>query len=173
MLELTAWHFDCEYLTDNNSIDLKILFIMNIENLSQLTDTVREELLSVWEKSVRSSHHFLTEDDISYFRPLVRDQYLPAVRVSVIRDENGSIAAFMGLSDDMLKMLFVLPERQGHGYGKALVKHAVNVCGIRKVDVNEDNAQARGFYLAMGYQVISHDEYDPTGKPFPILHLQI
>ena len=36
----------------------------NIEKISHLTDSIKEELLEVWEKSVRSSHGFLTEDDI-------------------------------------------------------------------------------------------------------------
>lgn len=90
----------------------------------------------------------------------------------MIRNENGRIAAFMGLSDDMLEMLFVLPEEQGHGYGKALVDYAINRCGIHKVDVNEDNRQAYKFYLHMGYKVVGRDELDSCGKPFPILHLQ-
>ena len=94
---------------------------MEIEKLQSLSDEILDELLIVWEKSVRSSHHFLKEEDIEYFKPLIRNQYFPAVKLFVIRNENGRIAAFMGLSDDMLEMLFVLPEEQGHGYGKAFV----------------------------------------------------
>ena len=47
-----------------------------------------------------------------------------------------------GLSGLYVEMLFVLPEEQGHGYGKALVDYAVNECNIYKADVNEDNGQA-------------------------------
>lgn len=144
---------------------------MKIEKLHSLTDEILDELLVVWEKSVRSSHHFLQEKDIEYFRPLVRNQYLPAVDVFVVRDDHGHIDAFMGVSDDMLEMLFVLPEKQGAGCGKALVECAVNRCGVRKVDVNEDNLKACRFYLKMGYEVIGRDELDATGKPFPIVHL--
>lgn len=115
---------------------------------------------------------FLKEEDTEYFKPLIRNQYFPAVKLFVIRNENGRIAAFMGLSDDMLEMLFVLPEEQGHGYGKAFVDYAIDKCNIYKVDVNEDNEQAYKFYLHMGYEVIGRDELDPSGKPFPILHLQ-
>ena len=145
---------------------------MKIEELQSLPDALLDELLAVWEKSVRSSHHFLTEEDIAYYKPLVRDRYFPAVRLFVIRNGAGRIAGFMGLGDDMLEMLFVMPEEQGHGYGKAFVNYAVNECGIRKVDVNEDNGQAYQFYLHMGYRVTGRDAYDPSGKPFPILHLQ-
>lgn len=146
--------------------------VMLVERLVSLTDEVLDELLVVWEKSVRSSHHFLREEDIAYFKPLVRNQYFPAVDLFVMRDADGHIDAFMGLSGDMLEMLFVLPDKQGRGYGRALVDYAVNVCGIFKVDVNEDNEKAYRFYLKMGYEVIGRDEYDSTGKPFPIVHLQ-
>lgn len=146
---------------------------MEIERLEYLSDTVSDELLVVWERAVRSSHDFLKEEDIEYFKPLIRDHYFPAVRLFVIRSGDGRILAFMGLSDDMLEMLFILPEAQGKGYGKALVNYAVRNCNIYKVDVNEDNVQAYRFYLHMGYEVIGRDELDPSGKPFPILHLQL
>lgn len=146
---------------------------MKIERLSILTEDTLDELLTLWEKSVRSTHHFLTDGDIDYFRPLVRNQFLPAVELFIIRNACGHIAAFMGISDDMLEMLFVLPREQGRGYGKALVNYAVRECGILKVDVNEDNRQAFMFYKHMGYEVIGRDESDSTGKPFPILHLQL
>ena len=44
---------------------------MKIEKLQSLSDEILDELLIVWEKSVRSSHHFLKEEDIEYFKPLV------------------------------------------------------------------------------------------------------
>ena len=37
---------------------------MEIEKLQYLSDEILDELLIVWEKSVRSSHHFLKEEDI-------------------------------------------------------------------------------------------------------------
>lgn len=145
---------------------------MKIEKLESLSDEILDELLAVWEKSVRSSHHFLSEKDIEYFKPLVRNRYFPAVGLYVIRNAGGRVAAFMGLSNELLEMLFVLPEEQGKGYGKAFVEYALGSCGVRKVDVNEENRQAYRFYLRMGYRVVGRDECDFSGKPFPILHLE-
>lgn len=145
---------------------------MKIERLQSLSDEISKELLNVWERSVRSSHHFLKEEDIAYFKPLVQKQYLPAVQLFIARNPSGRITGFMGLSGDMLEMLFILPEEQGNGYGKALVDYAVRQCRVYKVDVNEDNAQACRFYAHMGYRVVGRDEHDAFGKPFPILHLQ-
>lgn len=144
---------------------------MKIEKPKELSDELLDELVSVWEKSVRSSHHFLAKEDIDFFRPLVRNQYLFNVKLFIVRNAQERIAAFMGLSADTLEMLFVLPEEQGHGYGKELVNYALSECNVRKVDVNEDNQLAYRFYLHMEYKVIGRDELDPFGKPFPILHL--
>ena len=132
-----------------------------------------DELLTVWEASVRSTHHFLAEKDIQFYKPLIREQYFLAVELYIIRNREGKIAAFMGLSDELIEMLFVHPDEQGKGYGKTLLEFAVNERGFRKVDVNEQNKQAFRFYRNRGFEVISRDETDAQGKPFPILHMQL
>lgn len=48
---------------------------MEIEKLQSLSDEILDELLIVWEKSVRSSHHFLKEEDIEYFKPLIKLEF--------------------------------------------------------------------------------------------------
>lgn len=144
-----------------------------IKMILQATPQDYHELLNVWEVSVRSTHHFLTEENIQFYKPLVKEQYFPAVELYVIRNQEGKIAAFMGLSEELAEMLFVHPDEQGKGYGKQLMEYAIHQKHIYKVDVNEQNEQACGFYQHLGFQVIGRDATDPTGNPFPILHLQI
>lgn len=141
--------------------------------VERYNSTDYSELIHIWEESVRSTHHFLSEDDIRFFKPLVEEQYFPAVRLYVLRNETQRIAAFMGLSDTLIEMLFVRPEEQGKGYGQRLIEFAIDKQHIRKVDVNEQNEKAYRFYLKKGFQVTSRDETDSTGKPFPILHMEI
>ena len=141
--------------------------------IEQASQKVYDELLSIWEEAVRSTHHFLTEADIQFYKPLIRHEYLAAVRLYIIREDSGTIAAFMGLSNDCIEMLFVRPNAHGHGYGSRLVEFAIRKKRIYKVDVNEQNAAALGFYLHMGFETTGRDALDATGKPFPILHLQI
>ena len=101
-----------------------------------------DELLRIWELAVRSTHHFLTENDILFYKPLVRDEYFQAVELYMLRGSTGRIAAFLGLSEDNIEMLFVHPDEQGRGYGKCLIDFAVHEKRIYKVDVNEQNEKA-------------------------------
>ena len=142
-----------------------------IERIDKLTDALKEELIKVWEESVRSSHHFLSEEDLRYYRARIKNIYFQAVELYVIRKQH--IVAFMGLSDDMVEMLFVLPTEKGKGYGTALLNYALEERHIRKIDVNEQNDEAYRFYLRCGYKVIGRDEKDADGKPYPIIHLEL
>ena len=132
-----------------------------------------DALLALWESTVRSTHHFLTEENILFYKSLIREEYFPTVDLYIIRNREGKITAFMGLSDELIEMLFVHPDEQGKGYGKRLMKYAIHNKHIYKVDVNEQNEQALQFYLYLGFEVASRDATDSTGNPFPILHLQI
>lgn len=130
-------------------------------------------IVELWEASVRATHHFLKEEDILYFKPLILNHYLDAVELSCIRDDSGVILGFQGVAEENLEMLFIHPDQRGKGIGKALLVHAVQNLGIKKVDVNEQNEQALGFYQHYGFKVISRSELDPSGKPYPILHMEL
>ena len=143
---------------------------MTIEKIDHLTDSLKDELTDVWEKAVRSSHHFLAEEDLNYYRPRIRDIYFDAVDLYVIR--NPRVSAFMGLSEDMVEMLFVLPSEKGKGYGSTLLNYTFEEKHIRKIDVNEQNTEAYQFYINRGYHVIARDKVDADGKPYPIIHLE-
>jgi putative acetyltransferase len=49
--------------------------------IEQPSPKVYDELLSIWEEAVRSTHHFLTEADIQFYKPLIRHEYLATVRL--------------------------------------------------------------------------------------------
>ena len=92
-----------------------------------------DELIQLWEASVRSTHHFLTEDDIQYYKPLIRNEYFRAVELYIIRDrKTEQITAFMGLSDELIEMLFVHPAQQGKGSGKTLLEYAIREKKMQK-----------------------------------------
>ena len=130
-----------------------------------------DEVIAVWEASVRATHHFLSEKEIAFYKPLVLKYALPSMRVWGIRVQN-KLAGFMAVSNYKVEMLFLTPEFIGRGLGKKLLSFALDSLHIPLVDVNEENPTALGFYQHMGYKVISRDTVDGNGRPHPILHLQ-
>lgn len=129
-------------------------------------------LAEVWEASVRATHDFITEADLDVFRPLVRAA-LPELTIFCVRAEDGEAVGFMSVSGENVDMLFVHPAYFGIGVGRRLMAYAVRALGITTVDVNEQNEQALGFYLRLGFEVERRSERDGTGKPYPLLHLRL
>lgn len=144
-----------------------------IEKLATPAAHELDALTDLWERSVRATHDFLAPEDIPFFRRMVREEALSGVEeLYVIRDSENGFAAFAGIESDRLEMLFVAPSARGKGLGRELVEHVAVHCGVRRVDVNEQNAQAAGFYARMGFHIVSRDALDPSGRPYPILHLE-
>ncbi|WP_447825790.1 acetyltransferase [Aeromonas salmonicida] len=127
-------------------------------------------LISIWEASVRATHHFLPEAEIDVLKPLILEHYFAAVDLVCARDETG-IAGFCGVHDGNIEMLFLAPEARGRGIGRLLVAHAISRQGATRVDVNEQNVQALGFYQRMGFVVVGRSPLDGQGKPYPLLHM--
>ncbi|QLF93005.1 acetyltransferase [Pseudomonas sp. ABC1] len=130
-----------------------------------------EALTDIWEASVRASHDFLAEEDLRELRPRILDEWLPAVTVTVFVDADAGLLGFSGVAEDKLEMLFIAPEARGKGVGRALLTHALSVQSVRRVDVNEQNDQALGFYRHAGFEVVGRSPLDGQGKPYPLLHL--
>ncbi|WP_421901906.1 acetyltransferase [Maridesulfovibrio sp.] len=141
--------------------------------ISDVTKSDYAELIELWERSVRATHDFLVDSDIEYLRPLILEQYFDAVCLKCAKDSQGKILGFSGVAEENLEMLFVDPQSRGQGVGSALCKHAIQELGVTKVDVNEQNPQALGFYEHIGFCVVGRSALDGQGKPFPLLHMEL
>jgi putative acetyltransferase len=130
-------------------------------------------IVEVWEASVRATHHFVSEADIEFFRPLVREGLPKVPMLACVRDENDQVAGFVGVAEGNVDMLFIHPSARGQGAGRRLLTHAFTAFGATSLDVNEQNERAVGFYLHMGFTVVGRSERDGLGKPYPLLHLQL
>ena len=144
---------------------------MTIRQRSACDDLV---LGALWERSVRATHDFLSEDDIQRLLPLVRDCYLPmpALEVWVYEDTQG-IGGFVGTGGNNVEMLFIDPNRRGQGIGRQLLDFVRARHDTLRVDVNEQNPQAVGFYLHYGFIQTGRSPVDGEGKPFPLLHMAL
>lgn len=132
-----------------------------------------ERLVTVWESSVRATHHFLQESDIAALRPLLLNAYLPNLKVMIARDEAGVIHGFLGVDKNRIEMLFVDDASRGKGVGKLLLNYAIAHFGANEVDVNEQNPQSVAFYQHMGFVQVGRSERDGQGNAFPLLHMKL
>lgn len=149
---------------------------IQIERLNVPLQNLPEEaaaLFALWEASVRATHDFLTEADIQRIAAYVPDALCGAETMLVARDGQGVPVGFCGITGDEVEMLFIHPDARGHGVGSRLLRVAVEEHGTTRLDVNEQNAQARGFYEHENFQVVGRSEIDGMGDPFPILHMRV
>lgn len=132
-----------------------------------------EQLLDVWESSVKSTHLFLSEKEIEKIKEYV-PQALQNVDILVlaIREDNTPVA-FMGIEKHKLEMLFVKAEERGKGIGKTLMQIGIKDYLINKVSVNEQNPIAKKFYENNGFHVYKRTELDEQGNPYPLLFMKI
>lgn len=131
------------------------------------------ELVRIWEASVRATHHFMPDAYIVLLREHVLRRYLDAVMLVCCRDSTRRIRGFAGVANGRVDMLFVAPEYRGQGIGKRLLRYAIDELNAERLDVNEQNPQALGFYLHEGFEVTGRSETDGLGQPYPLLHMTL
>ncbi len=146
---------------------------MKIVAVKNRTPEQTGRLLEIWEDAVRATHLFLSEDEIQKMKAYVPQALQSVACLFEARDDADSIAAFMGIADGTLEMLFVAPSARGRGFGKRLLQYGVERCGVRRLTVNEQNPQAIGFYQHMGFAVYKRTPLDEQGNPYPLLYMRL
>lgn len=128
-------------------------------------------VVDIWRRAVDATHHFLTPEDRRDIDAEVLG-FLPAATLDLAVDERGRPVAFMLLDGDRMEALFVDPDHRGGGVGRALVQDALRRHPGLATDVNEQNAQAVGFYERLGFERIGRSERDGQGRAYPLIHLR-
>lgn len=145
---------------------------MKLIEVRERSSLLLENLLYIWESSVRATHLFLSENEINNIKQYVL-QALNDVPVLVVAEsDNGNPVGFMGIAEQMLEMLFISNECRGHGIGKQLLQYGIKNYFVNKVAVNEQNPLAKGFYEHMGFTVYKRTELDEQGDPYPLLYMK-
>ena len=126
---------------------------MKIAEVQDRTPELLSRLLEIWEASVRATHLFLSEEEIGSIREYVPQALEGIAHLIAAEEETGCPAAFMGIEDGSLEMLFIAPEERGKGLGKRLIRYGLEHYDVTRLAVNEQNLQARGFYEHMGFRV--------------------
>jgi putative acetyltransferase len=139
----------------------------------EYNDEFKDQIISIWERSVRATHHFLNPDDIDYFKSIVSQIDFNLFDVYCALTEEKRLAGFIGALGNKIEMFFLDPEFIGQGLGKLLMNFAITELKATEVDVNEDNKNAVQFYMKFGFVAYERSAKDSEGKDYPILKMRL
>lgn len=146
---------------------------MNIIEVQHRTPHLLQQLLTVWESSVKVTHLFLSNDEIQNIKEFVPQALSGVAHLLVAQDSAQRPVAFMSVENGSLEMLFISPQERGKGLGKRLVQYGIDHYAIQTVSVNEQNPQAKGFYEHMGFLAYKRTNCDEQGNPYPLLYMTL
>ena len=146
---------------------------IRIADMEDRDSLLLEQLLNVWENSVRATHFFLAEADMEDIKKYVPQALRDISHLIVAENGQGVPAAFMGIEGQKLEMLFISPEETGRGLGRKLLQYGMQNFAINTLGVYEQNPQAKGFYEHMGFQVYKRTDHDEQGNPYPVLYMRL
>ena len=145
---------------------------MKIVEIKQITPLLLQQLLEIWESSVKATHLFLSDSEIESIKKYVPQALKEVPYLIIAENENETPIAFMGIDKQKLEMLFVSNEQRGKGIGKRLIEYGIEIYSINELAVNEQNPFAKGFYEHMGFQVYKRSNYDEQGNYYPLLYMK-
>ncbi|WP_302160719.1 GNAT family N-acetyltransferase [uncultured Ruminococcus sp.] len=146
---------------------------MTIYEVPECSDSLLQTILTIWEASVRATHHFLSDAEIVRIREYVPQAVRAVEHLVLAEDASGTAVAFLGAEGHRLEMLFLSPSERGKGIGRQLLQYGVQHYGIREVTVNEQNLQAAGFYEHLGFETYRRTDCDENGDPYPLLYMKL
>lgn len=146
---------------------------MQIIVVEDRTSAFIEQLINIWEQSVKATHLFLSSQEIKEIKKYVPQALSGIAHLVVAVNVSNAPVAFMGVEEERLEMLFIAPEEIGKGLGRKLIKYGIENFSVKEVTVNEQNPLAKGFYEHIGFQVYKRTDYDEQGNPYPLLYMKL
>ncbi len=146
---------------------------MRILAVTDRNDTLIENLIQLWEKSVRATHLFLSQREVDEIKKYVPMAMKNVEHLLIATDKENHPVGFMGIENQKLEMLFIHPDYTGQGIGSQLVMYGIENFCINEVTVNEQNPAATGFYEHLGFKTYKRTDLDEAGMPYPLLYMKL
>lgn len=125
--------------------------------------TDMDAVLDVWLDASIKAHNFIVSDFWRSQLGSMRNIYLPSSEIWV-HEKNGIVVGFFALLGDRLAAIFVAPDLQGLGIGKALISYAQSLRSNLSLTVYTANSASVGFYKSQGFNVINEGVDATTGE---------
>lgn len=140
--------------------------------IREYADEDLDDVLDAWYEASIVAHSFLPDEFFLAERALLAEQWLPSSE-TYVAEIDGRVVGFLSLAaDDEIGGLFVHPDHQGRGVGRALVDHVRASRPTLELDVFEENVAGRAFYAAYGFEFVSARPDPTTGHTSHRLRLR-
>jgi len=103
---------------------------MEILEVKERTPLLIQQLVEVWEKSVRVTHLFLSDDEVKRIKEYIPQALTEVTYLIVVFDQQAVPIGFMGVENHRLEMLFITPEERGKGLGKELLQRGIKIMAL-------------------------------------------
>lgn len=130
-----------------------------------------DQVVDLWYRASIVAHAFLPDDFFEREREEIVERWL-AIADTVVYENAGRIAGFLSLVGDEVGAIFVAPEMQRRGIGRALMDHARARRAHLELAVFERNPTGRAFYERYGFEVAERRIDETTGEPELRLRLE-
>lgn len=116
-------------------------------------------LLDAWYRASLGAHSFLSAEFLEAERRQIAQDWLPASETTVY-EVDGRVVGFLSLVGSEVGGIFVHPDHQGRGVGRALMDIARDSRPYLELTVFEANSHGRAFYASYGFEF---EERIPSG----------
>lgn len=120
-----------------------------------------DEVMTIWLGSNLDAHDFIPSTYWTENYDAVKT-LIPNAEVYVVEQDN-AVAAFVGLTEDLIAGLFVRADRRSQGLGAALLTYVKNRKTSLTLHVYKKNPRAVEFYQREGF-VIQGNSLDENGE---------
>lgn len=123
-----------------------------------------EAVMKIWLTASEKAHDFISMEYWRSTAPLVEKEILPRADTHVfVRD--GKVLGFLSLIEgDHIGALFVAPESQGQGIGRALLEDRKAEKPLLTLAVYRENHGAAAFYRSQGFSLLEERTDEATGQ---------
>ncbi len=126
-------------------------------------------VIAIWRKTNAMAHPFLSAEFVTQAEEMISGAMMELAEIWIV-EEAGEPVGFIALLGNEIGGLFVDPDHQGHGLGRALVDHVVPLKKRLTLEVFEKNTAAQRFYAAYGFIGNETSLHEMSGER--VIHLR-
>lgn len=138
--------------------------------IRKFEDKDMDAKLEIWYQASLIAHPFLSEAFLDQERENLRTIYSTRSDTWVY-EEAGQVVGFISLLGNEVGGIFVYPEWQGRGVGRALMDKARDIHGALELEVFAENPKARRFYNRYGF--VAFKEYFHEESGFMMVRMRL